>query len=63
MTELSTSILKDWQVRKTRQQKTDFIEFMKEEIPELTVEEGGTGKNRNLIVGDVSSAKIILTAH
>ena len=36
---------------------------MKGAIPELTVEEGGTGKNRNLIVGDVSSAKIILTAH
>ena len=63
MTDLSETILKDWQVRKTRQQKTEFIEFMKGEIPELTVEEGGTGKNRNLIVGDVSSAKIILTAH
>jgi hypothetical protein len=36
---------------------------MKGEIPELTVEEGGTGKNRNLIVGDVKTAKIILTAH
>ena len=63
MTNLSETILKDWQVRKTRQQKTDFIEFMKGEIPELTVEEGGTGKNRNLIVGDVKTAKIILTAH
>ncbi len=63
MTDLSSTILEKWQVRKTRQQKTDFIEFMKGEIPELTVEEGGTGKNRNLIVGDVSSAKIILTAH
>jgi hypothetical protein len=63
MTNLSETILKDWQVRKTRQQKSDFIEFMKGEIPELTVEEGGTGKNRNLIVGDVRSAKIILTAH
>ena len=63
MTDLSETILKDWQVRKTRQQKTEFIEFLKGEIPELTVEEGGSGKNRNLIVGDVSSAKIILTAH
>ena len=63
MTNLSETILKDWHVRKTRQQKTDFIEFMKGEIPELTVEEGGTGKNRNLIVGDVKTAKIILTAH
>lgn len=63
MTELSATILENWQVRKTRQQKTEFIEFLKGEIPELTVEEGGFGKNRNLIVGDVKSAKIILTAH
>lgn len=63
MTDLSATILKNWQVRKTRQQKTEFIEFMKGKIPELTVEEGGFGKNRNLIVGDVGSAKMILTAH
>lgn len=63
MTDLSATILEKWQVRKTRQQKTEFIEFLKGEIPELTVEEGGFGKNRNLIVGDVKSAKIILTAH
>ena len=63
MTNLSETILKDWQVRKTRQQKTEFIEFLKGDFPNLTVEEGGFGKNRNLIVGDVSSAKVILTAH
>lgn len=63
MTELSAAILEKWQVRKTRQQKTEFIEFIKGEIPELTVEKGGTGKNRNLIVSDVKSAKILLTAH
>ena len=63
MTELSKIILDKWQVRKTRQQKTAFIDFMKSQIPELTVEEGGFGKNRNLVVGDVKSAKVILTAH
>lgn len=63
MTDLSKLILDKWQVRKTRQQKTAFIDFMKSQIPELTVEEGGFGKNRNLVVGDVKSAKVILTAH
>lgn len=63
MTDLSATILENWQVRKTRQQKTEFIEFLKGDFPDLTVEEGGFGKNRNLIVGDVSSAKVILTAH
>ena len=63
MTDLSATILENWQVRKTRQQKTEFIEFLKGDFPNLTVEEGGFGKNRNLIVGDVSSAKVILTAH
>lgn len=63
MTELSKIILDKWQVRKTRQQKTAFIDFMKSQIPELTVEEGGFGKNRNLVIGDVKSAQMILTAH
>ena len=36
---------------------------MKGEIPELKTEEGGFGKNRNLIVGDPSSAKVIVGAH
>ena len=63
MTELSKIILDKWQVRKTRQQKTAFIDFMKSQIPELTVEEGGFGKNRNLVIGDVKRAQMILTAH
>ena len=47
MTELSKIILDKWQVRKTRQQKTAFIDFMKSQIPELTVEEGGSGACRS----------------
>jgi hypothetical protein len=63
MTSLSQTILDRWQVRKTRQQKTEFIEFMKSQFPALTVEEGGFGKNRNLVLGNVREAKVILTAH
>ena len=63
MTPLSETILADWQVRKTGKQKTAFIEFMQSRIPGLRVEQGGFGNNRNLVLGDVKSAKILLTAH
>lgn len=63
MTALSEQILNSWQVRKTKKQKTAFIEFMQSQIPDLKVESGGFGNNRNLVLGDVKSAKVILTAH
>ena len=63
MTPLSQTILDRWQVRKSWKQKSDFIEFLSKEISKIRVEEGGFGKNRNLVVGDLSSAKIICTAH
>lgn len=63
MTERSQKILDSWQVRRTKQQKTAFIDFMKQQLPGLSVEEGGFGKNRNLVLGDVKNAKVILTAH
>ena len=63
MTELSQTILQNWQVRRTKRQKTAFIDFMKQQFPGLSVEEGGFGKNRNLVLGDVKNARVILTAH
>ncbi len=63
MTELSEKILSSYQIRKKRAQKTAFIDFLKCEIPELKVEECGMLKSRNLIVGDVKKARVILTAH
>lgn len=63
MTPLSEKILADWQVRKTKKQKTAFIGFLKSQIPELKVEQGGFGNNRNLVIGDVKSADVILGAH
>ena len=63
MTALSEKILVKWQVRKTKKQKTAFIEFMQSQIPEIRVEQGGLGNNRNLVIGDVKSTDVILGAH
>lgn len=63
MTPLSETILKDWQVRKTKKQKTAFIDFLTGRLPGLTVEEGGFPKSRNLVLGDPARAKVLLTAH
>ena len=53
MTSLSKEILDRWQVRKTKEQKSEFIRFMKEKFPEMKVEESGRIKSRNLVIGDV----------
>lgn len=63
MTSLSEEILKNYQVRKTKAQKTRFIEFMQSKLPELEVEEGGFPRCRNLVLGDVEAAEYILSAH
>ena len=63
MTPLSEAILEKWQVRKSKKQKTAFIEFMKSQIPAIRVEQGGFGNNRNLVIGDVETADVILGAH
>ncbi len=63
MTDLSREILDKWQVRKTKAQKDAFIAFLQEKLPGLQVEAGGFPKSRNLVLGDVGSAKFIVTAH
>ncbi len=63
MTELSRIILDRFQVRKTKKQKTEFIEFLQKEFPCLRVEEGGGKKSRNLVLGDVENARIVFGAH
>lgn len=63
MTELSQKILSDYQVRKSKKQKLAFIELLRQHYPDLIVEEGGFGHNRNIIVGDVNRAKVLLSAH
>lgn len=64
MTEISQEIFRRFQVRKNRAQKAEFIAFMQEHFPELCVEEGGRlPRCRNLIIGDVDRADILLSAH
>lgn len=65
MLELSKKILDKYQVRKTKKQKTEFINFLKQELSnyKVEVEEGGMFKSRNIIVGDLENCKIVLGAH
>lgn len=61
MTDFTREILEKWQVRKTAAQKTAFIERLQREFPALQVEE--SRGCRNLVIGDVDSAQLVLTAH
>ena len=63
MEALSYEILQNWQVRKTKKQKLAFTEMMQSRIPGLRVEEGGFPRRRNLVLGDVETAKVVFTAH
>lgn len=63
MTELSRKILESYQVRKTTKQKDAFIALLREYFPELQIEQSKFPKCRNLIIGDVENAKLLLTAH
>lgn len=63
MTPLSQKILENYQIRKTKKQKLAFIDLLREHFPDLKVQEGGIIKCRNVIIGDVESAKLVLTAH
>ncbi len=63
MTSLSTEILENWQVRRTKKQKTAFIQFLQSRLPQLQVESYRRAGSRNLILGDLQSAKVVFTAH
>ena len=63
MTELSHFILESYQVRKTKAQKQRFIQLMRTHLPQLQIQEGGFLKSKNLIFGDPTTAKVLLTAH
>lgn len=63
MTSLSRTILENFQVRKSKKQKLAFADLLREHFPELTVQKGGFPTNRNLILGDVENAKVVLSAH
>lgn len=63
MTETGKIILEKYQVRKNKKQKSAFIEFMQERYPEIKVESGGFLNNRNLVLGDVEKAELVVGAH
>lgn len=63
VTETGEILLKRYQVRKSKKQKTAFLDFMKERYPQAVVEEGGMLHNCNLVIGDVDHARFLLTAH
>ena len=63
MTELSKLILKEYQVRKTKAQKLAFIDLLRGHFPELQVEESGLIRSRNIVIGDVEHAQVVLGAH
>ncbi len=65
-------ILDKYQVRKSNREKNQFIEYIKIRLKnagyeenDITIEEKGKGllKSRNIVVGDVEDAKVVLTAH
>ena len=63
MTELSQTILREYQIRKTKKQKDRFIALLQERFPQLQVLSGGFPKSRNLVVGDLERATVLLSAH
>ena len=65
MNQLSKLILEKYQVRKTKKQKSEFIELLKKELKDhkVVIEEGGLLKSRNIVVGDLENSKIVLGAH
>ena len=66
MTEISKTVLDHYQIRKTKKQKTEFIEFVKQEADRqqlpCRIEPGMLGA-RNVVVGDPETAKVVYTAH
>lgn len=57
------TIMEKYQQRRTKKQKTAFIEMLQTRYPALRVEKTGLMGSRNLIYGDPDTAKIVFTAH
>ena len=66
MTDIAKAMLDEYQIRKTKKQKTRFIEyatqFAKERGYDCTVEKGYMGA-RNILIGSPDTADVIYTAH
>ncbi len=66
MTETTKEIFEKYQVRKTKKQKTAFIEYVKQTAEhygyEHKIEKGMFGV-RNIVIGNPDTAKVLYTAH
>ena len=66
MTRTTNEIFAKYQVRKTKKQKTAFIDYVKQIAEcygyDFTVEKGAFGV-RNIVIGNPDTAKILYTAH
>lgn len=62
MTELSNKVIKDFVVRQSYEQKSEFIELIKDNY-DCSIQEDKKTKSRNLIIGDVNKAKVVYVAH
>ena len=66
MTNIAKEVFEKHEVRKSRKQRTAFIEYVKDFAGKNGYEakvEKGSFKSRNIIIGDVENAKVIYTAH
>ena len=63
MNEISKEILEKYQVRKTKKQKTAFIEFMRAHFPNIRIQTDGLSYNRNIVIGNPDTAKVVFGAH
>ena len=66
MTNTTREIFDKYQIRKTKKQKTAFISYVEKlcedwKLP-CRIEKGALG-TRNIVVGDIESAKVVYTAH
>ena len=66
MTDTTHEIFDKYQIRKTKKQKTDFIDYVEGLCKEWQYPcriERGTFGVRNIVVGDPDTAKVVYTAH
>lgn len=63
MNKISKEILENYQIRKTRKQKTAFIEFLRAHYPDLKIEDDAVGYSRNIVIGNPDTAKAVFGAH
>ncbi len=66
MTETTKTVFEKYEIRKTKKQKTAFIEYIKTVAAErgysCRMEKGSFGA-RNIVIGDPAKAKLLYTAH